>query len=821
MSFRSFLSLAAAIASAASAATDSLSWNHIGYERLGPKTVVVRNSGGNVSTTTFQVVGMDGTVVYEGTASAQTQVPGWGTTRWKVLDFSSVTVPGSYVLRAGSLSTDTFAIGDGVLLRQAGPAVVSFFNTMRSTDVGDRKIAYWNQPQRGTHDVYGGWKDATGDDGKYLSHLSYADFMNPQQIPMVVWSLLRTAELAPSASASFSTQLKSEAAWGADYLLRVLDTQGYFYINVFRDGWSAANPKTICAWIGDSAAQGKSTSDYQAAWREGGGLSIAALAIAARAGISGDSSSARYLAGAVRAFDTLSARKGRWDDDGRENLLDHYCALLAAVELYRATGVQKYLDAAGNRADSIAARQTDDGWFVSDNTTRPFFHGVDEGLPLIALWAYLEIDPSSAHADLARSTLSRSVAWYHVLAREVSNPFVYPRMYAPDGPVGAAVGGSSDIALGAKAWASESEGSYAASNAVDGSTTTRWSAYHAGLPSALDGYQATLSIDLGKTYNLAQTTLTWESAYATQFDILVGADTTNWTTAIQVASGTGGTQNLSFPDGTTGRYLRLRCLKRALQYGGYSVYEWTVAGTAPADTHKVVVPSTRRFFMPHRNETGYWWQGENARLGSLSAAFLLAGRAIAPSWTLDPLDTLSQEGLAGLDWVSGKNSASVNFVYGVGGGDYPAYNGGENVRGGICNGITANSDTDPSPVYFQNTGLTGQPYVYWRWLEQWLPHDANYLLAAAAAAHLAEVPPDVAVSPRSDRPVRMGLRMRAGTVVASLPIVADWTLCEPSGRVVRRVRGAESVEFAPGRGTWLLHAAGPDGFRQTRTVLVP
>ncbi|WP_449436342.1 hypothetical protein [Pedobacter steynii] len=36
------------------------------------------------------------------------------------------------------------------------------------------------------------------------------------------------------------------------------------------------------------------------------------------------------------------------------------------------------------------------------------------------------------------------------------------------------------------------------------------------------------------------------------------------------------------------------------------------------------------FFIPHENETGWWWQGENARLGSLATASLLGGRLIYP-----------------------------------------------------------------------------------------------------------------------------------------------------------------------------------------------
>src|SRR6185503_5609717 len=35
------------------------------------------------------------------------------------------------------------------------------------------------------------------------------------------------------------------------------------------------------------------------------------------------------------------------------------------------------------------------------------------------------------------------------------------------------------------------------------------------------------------------------------------------------------------------------------------------------------------FFIPHANETGYWWQGESARLASLATAAILGGRIVA------------------------------------------------------------------------------------------------------------------------------------------------------------------------------------------------
>lgn len=46
-------------------------------------------------------------------------------------------------------------------------------------------------------DVHGGWCDASGDVSKYFSHLAYANFVSPQQIPLVTWSLVNTSETIP------------------------------------------------------------------------------------------------------------------------------------------------------------------------------------------------------------------------------------------------------------------------------------------------------------------------------------------------------------------------------------------------------------------------------------------------------------------------------------------------------------------------------------------------------------------------------------------------------------------------------------------------
>ena len=59
---------------------------------------------------------------------------------------------------------------------------------------------------------------------------------------------------------------------------------------------------------------------------------------------------------------------------------------------------------------------------------------------------------------------------------------------------------------------------YPASNAVDGSLTTRWS-------SAFSDPQW-LEVDLGATHTISQVTIDWEAAYATAFQLQTSNDGT-------------------------------------------------------------------------------------------------------------------------------------------------------------------------------------------------------------------------------------------------------------------------------------------------------
>lgn len=65
-------------------------------------------------------------------------------------------------------------------------------------------------------------------------------------------------------------------------------------------------------------------------------MAVAALARCSLLEISGDYSSEKYLETAKTGFYHLEENSIRYLDDGKENIIDDYCALLAACELYNA-----------------------------------------------------------------------------------------------------------------------------------------------------------------------------------------------------------------------------------------------------------------------------------------------------------------------------------------------------------------------------------------------------------------------------------------------------------------------------------------------------
>ncbi|MGH8192331.1 MAG: glycoside hydrolase family 9 protein, partial [Rhodanobacteraceae bacterium] len=142
-----------------------------------------------------------------------------------------------------------------------------------------------------------------------------------------------------------------------------------------------------------------------------------------------------------------------------------------------------------------------------------------------------------------------------------------------------------------------------------------------------------------------------------------------------------------------------------------------------------------RFFFPHDTRAAPWWQGENARIASLATAARLA----LPLFPDDPAfqRRLQVYATDQLNWILGLNPFDSSMMQGVGHNntEYLFFKTWqyEHLPGGIVNGITSAFDTrDDEGIAWNLPISVTHGDDSWRWNEQWLPHDAWFLLAVAA-----------------------------------------------------------------------------------------
>lgn len=423
--------------------------NHVGYSPEAPKVAVVQSSS-SIPNGAFRVVdAASGEVCFRGELSGSVPVNGWGRTHpgtdgrpWQFAeaDFTGLSREGTYRVEvpgtdpAGPpVRSEAFGIAPHRLLNSTASDAVFFFRGMRRTGplaAADREATFVGD-RPGSVDVRGGWCDASADWSKNLSHLNHSNYMNPQQVPLAVWAMLETAELAGSASELggwLVEKCREEAAWGADALVRMQDPAGYFYEMAIYD---RGHKRTRIAnhTYGAPGLDGP-LETYQAGFRQGGGMAIAALARAAAADVEGDFPRDEYLRAAERGFDHLAEHNVEYLDDGRENLLDDYCALLAATELHLATGHEEtpWLAAARERAANIVGRISSgwgyDGWLRADDAgERPFFHASDEGLCVYALLRYQRVEPDRARRTAVTDAVRRILDFQLAISTDAPNPF--------------------------------------------------------------------------------------------------------------------------------------------------------------------------------------------------------------------------------------------------------------------------------------------------------------------------------------------------------------------------------------------------------------
>ncbi|WP_025542770.1 glycoside hydrolase family 9 protein [Vibrio parahaemolyticus] len=565
--------------------------NHIGYERLGPKKAIIQTEQPHLSSYTAQLIcATSEQTVATFAVEEQGKVANWHQGYFYLIDFSSFTDSGDYFLQVEDSRSSYLTVGEHILLNQTLSDVIHYFKSQRCGgvfDQQDRQVPVLNANQ--TVDVHGGWYDASGDVSKYLSHLSYANYLNPQQTPMVVWNILKGLSLLEGSEdiAAFTrTRLIEEALFGADFLVRMQNEKGFFYMTVF-DKWSKDTAqREICAY---ETQLGHKFDDYQAGFRQGGGVAIAALAAASRLGVHGEYDQQKYRNAAENGYWHLKEHNTQYLNDGEENIIDEYCALLASVELFKATKETRYLEESRLWAQHLVACQMSDEqmqhfWSANQDGSRPYFHAAEAGLPVIALCEYLAIEDDSVQTESVKRIVNRACEFEIKISNKVTNPFGYPRQY------------------------------------VKGVNESKRDA----------------------------------------------------------------------------------------------------------------------FFVAHNNESGYWWQGENARLGSLATMAYLAQPHIASQEIQQQLFVFAQDAL---NWIVGLNPYDMCMLDGHGRNnpDYLPQYGFFNAKGGVCNGITGGFE-DEEDIAFNPPAQKDDMLQNWRWGEQWIPHGAWYLLAIMSQAqHISQL----------------------------------------------------------------------------------
>nr|WP_295382478.1 glycoside hydrolase family 9 protein [Pseudoxanthomonas sp.] len=405
--------------------------NQVALERRGPKQAIVEYAGD--ATGGSYTVLRDGEPVMSGELRPLLPFTEWSPgKRYFGVDFSSVEQAGRYQVdvRIGQAHATSapVPVRDNAVFATTGAQLLGYFQRSRHTDDADRDLPIFKTSRR--VNAWGGWQDAGGDKGKYLSHLGYANFFNPQQASMAVWVLAYGAHARKAlfAAHGLQAQVEEEAFWGADYLHRILDAEGYFYTTIF-DQWGTPGAERMVT--GYEGAAGTYNTAYRSAFRAGGGMAIAALArasmLARQTGRHGEFDGATYLADAQRAYEHLRQFNPQYCADGKENIIDDYTALMALVELHNATSQSRYLDDARLRAASLMARQQADGGFISDGGSRPFFHAAEAGLPVISLSAYVDIEPEPARRQRALAAIDSALAHELAITGAVANPYGYAR----------------------------------------------------------------------------------------------------------------------------------------------------------------------------------------------------------------------------------------------------------------------------------------------------------------------------------------------------------------------------------------------------------
>lgn len=316
--------------------------------------------------------------------------------------------PGTYHLAAfidnASTERGGIRVGPSQRLKTTGELAYRFYSVQRCGCA----VEGWHEachvddgalPDGRRVDVSGGFHSA-GDSHKHMG----------DNAPISVYGMVSAHERAPGffdtldRDGNGRADLLDEAAWGADWFLKMVDPQsGHLWANVTNDIEYYGLPEQETDGI-------PGTADDRVIG-VGDPADLGAWVIASWAALARQHPESSYLASAESLWRVY-----------RERMLEGHDprSLFAALELYRTTRREEFAAAADILAPRVLELQHKEGWFARTPGGGPEFNLVDEGVTPAALAFVLLHHPESIHRGRIRSALRLYFEWS---LRMADNPF--------------------------------------------------------------------------------------------------------------------------------------------------------------------------------------------------------------------------------------------------------------------------------------------------------------------------------------------------------------------------------------------------------------
>ncbi|MCW3118882.1 MAG: hypothetical protein JWM28_2964, partial [Chitinophagaceae bacterium] len=321
-----------------------ISYSHTGYQTGAVKSAVASN----IEAKEFKLINQEsGAVVL----SKPLEISSSHIGTFQVMNFSEIRQPGTYILQAGDVVTQPFRIDANVWDRTIWKALNFYYAERCGLDVpGVHGICHRDWTCK--HDdkrivINGGWHDA-GDLTQGIE--------NTGEITYALFSMAEQLHIRND-NPELKERVIEEAKWGLDWVLKTSFNDGY------RNGGSISSRRTNSI-LGDfdditTTARNSPMTNFQAS---------AVEAIAARVLKDSDPRLAAYALKmaeadwkfAVEGLPNVKSSKEIWrgsfDSDNVEHELASQ-AIIASVDLWKATGNKKYADKATKLSQVIVNAQ--------------------------------------------------------------------------------------------------------------------------------------------------------------------------------------------------------------------------------------------------------------------------------------------------------------------------------------------------------------------------------------------------------------------------------------------------------------------------------